>query len=56
MGLSGGLVPCPEALEIMVIAIGGGRIVLALGLIVSFSVGLTAVLISFGMLLVHHVR
>jgi ABC-type nickel/cobalt efflux system permease component RcnA len=37
MGVSGGLVPCPEALGIMVIAIGLNRILLGLGLIVAFS-------------------
>jgi ABC-type nickel/cobalt efflux system permease component RcnA len=52
MGVSGGLVPCPEALGIMVIAIGLNRILLGLGLIVSFSFGLAAVLIVLGILLV----
>ncbi len=52
MGVSGGLVPCPEALGIMVIAIGLNRILLGLGLIVSFSFGLAAVLIILGILLV----
>lgn len=52
MGVSGGLVPCPEALGIMVIAIGLNRILLGLGLIVSFSFGLAAVLIIIGVLLV----
>ncbi len=52
MGVSGGLVPCPEALGIMVIAIGLNRILLGLGLIVSFSFGLAAVLIVIGTLLV----
>lgn len=52
MGVSGGLVPYPEALGIMVIAVGLNRIALGLGLIVSFSVGLAAVLIAIGMLLV----
>lgn len=52
MGISGGLVPCPEALGIMVIAIGLNRILLGLGLIVSFSFGLAAVLIAIGLLLV----
>ncbi len=52
MGVSGGLVPCPEALGIMVIAIGLNRILLGLGLIVSFSFGLAAVLIAIGILLV----
>ena len=52
MGVSGGLVPCPEALGIMIIAIGLNRILLGLGLIVSFSFGLAAVLIAIGILLV----
>jgi len=52
MGVSGGLVPCPEALGIMVIAIGLNRILLGLGLILSFSFGLAAVLIVIGILLV----
>jgi len=50
MGLSGGLVPCPDALGIMVIAIGLNRI--GLGLIVAFSAGPAAVLIGLGILLV----
>jgi ABC-type nickel/cobalt efflux system permease component RcnA len=52
MGVSGGLLPCPEALGIMVIAIGLNRILLGMGLIVSFSFGLAAVLIVIGILLV----
>ena len=52
MGVSGGLVPCPEALGIMVIAIGLNRILLGLGLIVLFSMGLAVVLIIIGVLLV----
>src|SRR5215210_287042 len=52
MGVSGGLVPCPEALGIMIIAVGLNRILLGLGLIVSFSFGLAAVLIGIGILLV----
>jgi ABC-type nickel/cobalt efflux system permease component RcnA len=52
MGVSGGLIPCPEALGIMIVAVGLNRILLGLGLIVSFSVGLAAVLIAIGILLV----
>jgi ABC-type nickel/cobalt efflux system permease component RcnA len=52
MGVSGGLVPCPEALGIMIVAVGLNRILLGLGLIVSFSLGLAAVLIGVGILLV----
>lgn len=52
MGMAGGLVPCPEALGIMVIAIGLNRVLLGLGLIVSFSLGLAAALMILGILLV----
>jgi nickel/cobalt exporter len=53
MGVSGGLVPCPEALGVMLVAIGVNRIVLGLGLIVAFSVGLAVVLVAIGILLVY---
>jgi ABC-type nickel/cobalt efflux system permease component RcnA len=45
-------VPYPEALGIMIIAIGLNRVLLGLGLIVACSVGLAAVLIGLGILLV----
>jgi ABC-type nickel/cobalt efflux system permease component RcnA len=52
MGISGGIVPCPEALGIMIIAVGLNRVALGLSLIVSFSLGLAAVLIGIGIALV----
>ena len=52
MGVSGGLVPCPEALGIMLVAIGLNRAGFGLGLVVAFSFGLAAVLIGIGVLLV----
>lgn len=52
LGISGGLIPCPEALGVMLIAIGLNRILLGLGMIVAFSFGLAAVLIVIGILLV----
>lgn len=52
MGVSGGLVPCPEALGVLLIAVGLGRFALGLGLIVMFSLGLAAVLIGLGVLVV----
>lgn len=52
LGISGGLVPCPEALGVMLIAIGLNRILLGLGMIMAFSFGLAAVLIVMGILLV----
>ena len=56
LGISGGLVPCPEALGIMLVAIGLNRIGLGLGLIVAFSFGLAAVLIAIGIMLVRSKR
>jgi len=52
MGVSGGIVPCPEALGILLVAIGLNRIPLGMGLIISFSLGLAVVLIGLGVALV----
>ncbi|GAA2606921.1 HoxN/HupN/NixA family nickel/cobalt transporter [Paractinoplanes durhamensis] len=52
LGISGGLVPCPEALGVMILAVGLGHIAVGMLLIVSFSLGLAAVLIGIGILLV----
>lgn len=52
LGVSGGLVPCPDALAILLLAAGVGQFALGLGLVVSFSLGLAAVLISIGIVLV----
>ena len=52
MGVSGGLVPCLEALGVMVLAVGVNRTGFGLGLIVSFSLGLAAVLMCLGIVLV----
>lgn len=52
LGISGGLVPCPEALGVMLIAVGLNRILLGLGMVVAFSFGLAAILILIGVLLV----
>ena len=52
LGISGGLVPCPEALGIMLIAVGLNRILLGLGMVVAFSFGLAGILIIIGILLV----
>lgn len=52
MGVAAGLLPCPEALGIMIVAIGLGRIALGLGLIVAFSLGVALVLMAIGVLLV----
>lgn len=48
LGISGGLVPCPEALVVLMLSISLGRIVLGLALLASFTLGLAAVLMAIG--------
>jgi nickel/cobalt exporter len=51
-GVTGGIVPCPEALAVLLVSIAGGRILWGLWLIFFFSLGLAAALIITGMSLV----
>jgi ABC-type nickel/cobalt efflux system permease component RcnA len=53
LGVSGGIVPCPAALVVLLSAVAMGRIGFGLLLIVAFSVGLAAVLIAIGLLVVY---
>lgn len=53
MGLSGGIVPCPEALTVLLLAISLGRTALGLTMIIAFSLGLAGVLVGLGLILVH---
>jgi nickel/cobalt transporter (NicO) family protein len=53
LGISGGLVPCPSALVVMLGAIALGRIAFGLLLITIFSLGLASVLTTIGIALVH---
>jgi ABC-type nickel/cobalt efflux system permease component RcnA len=52
LGVSGGLLPCPSALVVMLSAIALNRVGFGMLLIVIFSLGLASVLIAIGMLLV----
>ena len=52
LGVSGGLLPCPEALMVLLITIAAHRVLFGLFLIVAFSTGLASVLVGFGLLLV----
>lgn len=49
-GISGGLLPCPTALVVLLAAISLHRVALGLVLIVAFSVGLAAVITGIGLL------
>lgn len=53
LGISGGLLPCPSALVVMLSAITLGRIGYGLALILAFSVGLAATLTAVGLLFVY---
>ena len=52
LGISGGIVPCPGALVILLLAVALHRIAFGLVLLVAFSVGLAAILIAIGILIV----
>lgn len=52
LGVSGGLVPCPEALVVLMISISLGKLVFGLVILVAFSLGLAAVLIAIGIAMV----
>ena len=53
LGITGGIVPCPAALIVLLSAFALHRIALGLFLIVAFSLGLAAVLIGFGTAMVY---
>ncbi|MCI0397090.1 MAG: sulfite exporter TauE/SafE family protein [Chloroflexi bacterium] len=53
LGISGGLLPCPSALVMMLGAIALQRVGLGLALILAFSVGLASVLTAVGIVMVY---
>lgn len=52
LGISGGIVPCPSALVVLLAAVALHRIVYGMVLITAFSIGLASVLIVIGLLVV----
>lgn len=52
LGISGGIVPCPEALVVLLAAVKLGRLGYGMLLITAFSVGLAAALIAIGLVVV----
>jgi hypothetical protein len=56
LGISGGLLPCPSALVVMLGAIALHQVALGLILIVAFSTGLAGTLMSIGLLMVYSGR
>ncbi|MGE0542642.1 MAG: nickel/cobalt transporter [Dehalococcoidia bacterium] len=53
LGISGGLLPCPSALVVLLTAISLHRVGYGMLLIVAFSIGLAGVLTGIGLILVH---
>jgi ABC-type nickel/cobalt efflux system permease component RcnA len=53
LGISGGIIPCPAALVVLLSALSMRRVGFGLILIVAFSVGLAAVLVVIGVLMVY---
>jgi len=53
LGITGGIVPCPAALVVLLSAVALNRVGFGLFLIVAFSFGLAAVLIAVGLLTVY---
>jgi len=56
LGISGGLVPCPDAIAILLVAVTVNRVPFGILLIVSFSIGLALVLIAIGIAMVKGLR
>ena len=53
LGASGGLVPCPSALVLLLSSVALGRVGLGMILLVSFSAGLAVVLMTIGVLVLY---
>lgn len=52
LGFSGGLVPCPEAIVTLLIAVALNRILMGISLILAFSSGMALVLVAIGLVIV----
>jgi ABC-type nickel/cobalt efflux system permease component RcnA len=53
LGASGGLVPCPSALVLLLSSVALGRVALGLTLLVAFSAGLALVLMGIGLVVLY---
>ncbi|MHB1462526.1 MAG: HoxN/HupN/NixA family nickel/cobalt transporter [Armatimonadota bacterium] len=52
LGISGGIVPCPAALAVLLAAVSYGQFVRGLSLVIIFSIGMAAVLVAIGIMMV----
>ncbi len=56
LGISGGLVPCPASLVLLLGALAVGRLPLGLALLVAFSLGMAGILTAVGLIVVYAKR
>lgn len=49
LGVSGGMAPCPDALAVLLLAVGINQLAFGMVAIVAFSLGLAGVLVAFGL-------
>ena len=56
LGISGGIIPCPAALAILLAAVASGNIAKGLSLVILFSLGLAFALVSLGLIVVNGFR
>lgn len=56
LGVTGGMVPCPEALAVLLTALALNKLVLGLLILLAFSSGLAAVLVAIGIVMVSAAR
>jgi len=52
LGISGGIVPCPAALAVLLAAVSYGHFARGLSLVIVFSIGMAAVLVAIGIVMV----
>ncbi len=53
LGITGGIIPCPSALMVLLVAVQFGKVALGLLLILAFSLGLALVISVIGLLMVY---
>ncbi len=53
LGITGGIIPCPSALVVLLSAIAFHQVAFGLLLIVAFSAGIAATLVGIGLLMVY---
>lgn len=56
LGISGGIIPCPAAIAILLAAVSTGNIGKGVGLVLVFSVGLAAALVGIGLIVINSIR